>query len=85
MQQCTYQIQDKYGMHARPAGLVVKLAQTFDSSITITCRSRSCSLKRLIPVMALGIHQGETVTVTADGPDEEACIQAVAQFLAENV
>ena len=85
MQQCTYLIQDKYGMHARPAGMLVSLAQTFDANITVTCRKRNCSLKRLMPVMALGIHQGDTITVTAEGPDEAACIQALAQFLTENV
>ena len=62
MKQFQYTIKDELGVHARPAGLLVKLAKQYTSAITI-----------------------ETITVTAEGEDEAAAIEAVEKFLTENV
>ena len=71
MKQFQYTIKDELGVHARPAGLLVKLAKQYTSAITIE--------------MGMGIRQGETITVTAEGEDEAAAIEAVEKFLTENV
>ena len=70
MKQFQYTIKDELGVHARPAGLLVKLAKQYTSTITIE---------------GMGIRQGETITVTAEGEDEAAAIEAVEKFLTENV
>ncbi len=85
MRQCTYTIQDKYGMHARPAGQLSRLASSFDSTVTLQCGARSCDVKQLMQLMAVGIMQGDTITIQAVGTDEETCIAAVETFLTENV
>lgn len=65
MKQFEYTIQDANGIHARPAGLLVKAAKTLDSAITLeTAAGKSAVATKLMAVMGLGIKQGDTVTVT---------------------
>lgn len=85
MQQCSYTIQDPYGMHARPAGQLFRMAREFECDVTIQCKGQSCSLKELMHLMALGIMQGDTVTVQAEGKNEVECIEKISQFLNANV
>lgn len=83
MKQFQYTIKDELGVHARPAGLLVKLAKQYTSTITIEKNGKTCDMRKLMAVM--GIRQGETITVTAEGEDEAAAIEAVEKFLTENV
>ena len=83
MKQFQYTIKDELGVHARPAGLLVKLAKQYTSAITIEKNGKTCDMRKLMAVM--GIRQGETITVTAEGEDEAAAIEAVEKFLTENV
>lgn len=85
MQQCSYTIQDKYGMHARPAGQLVRLASAYQCAVTVQHEDRSCTLKTPMHLMALGIMQGDNITVQAEGTEESECIAAVRKFLEENV
>ena len=82
MKQFQYTIKDELGVHARPAGLLVKLAKQYTSTIT---NGKTCDMRKLMAVMGMGIRQGETITVTAEGEDEAAAIEAVEKFLTENV
>ncbi len=85
MKQFQYTIKDELGVHARPAGLLVKLAKQYTSAITIEKNGKTCDMRKLMAVMGMGIRKGETVTVTAEGEDEAAAIEAVEKFLTENV
>ena len=67
-----YTIKDELGIHARPAGLLVKEAKKFESECTITKDGKTKKLTQLMMLMSLGVKQGDTVTVTAEGADEEA-------------
>ena len=82
MKQFQYTIKDELGVHARPAGLLVK---QYTSAITIDKNGKTCDMRKLMAVMGMGIRQGETITVTAEGEDEAAAIEAVEKFLTENV
>ena len=84
MQEFQYTVKDPNGIHSRPAGDLCRLAQTFRSQITIAADGRSCDLKKAMQVMLLNIKQGETVTVTADGPDEEAAAKMLFSHLASH-
>ena len=76
-------VREPMGFHARPAGALVRAAKAYESRITIACGERSAQLTRLMAVMALGIKQGQTVTVTIDGPDEDRALEDLqAQFRA---
>ena len=85
MKQFQYTIKDELGVHARPAGLLVKLAKQYTSAITIEKNGKTCDMRKLMGVMGMGIRQGETITVTAEGEVEAAAIEAVEKFLTENV
>ena len=57
----------------------------YTSAITIEKNGKTCDMRKLMAVMGMGIRQGETITVTAEGEDEAAAIEAVEKFLTENV
>ena len=84
MTQFQYTITDPNGLHARPAGLLVKEAQKFSSTVKLTRGDKSADLKRLFAIMGMGVKCGETVEVTAEGADEAQAIQALEQFFKEN-
>ena len=85
MKQFQYTIKDELGVHARPAGLLVKLAKQYTSTITLEKNGKTCDLRKLMALMGMGVKQGETVTVKVEGEDEEAAAAAIQQFLTENV
>ena len=85
MREFTYQIKDQEGIHARPAGQLVKLAKGFASDVTISRGERSVSAKKLFALMGMGIKQDEVVTVTVSGADEEAALTALATFFREQL
>ena len=82
-----YTIKDELGIHARPAGLLVKEAKKFESECTITKDGKTKKLTQLMMLMSLGVKQGDTVTetVTAEGADEEAAAAALKEFFENNL
>ncbi len=85
MKQFEYTITDPVGIHARPAGVLAKEVKNYaDSVITIVKGEKSAKASALMKVMGLGVKQGDTVTVTVEGGDEEAVCAAVQKFFQEN-
>ena len=86
MKKFIYTVQDANGVHARPAGLLVKVAKALDSTITLeNAAGKSAVATKLMAVMGLGIKQGDTVTVTVEGGDEETTAAAMEKFFSENL
>lgn len=85
MKEFQYVIQDPVGLHARPAGLLVKQAAGFQSKVTIESGGKSADARKLIMLMSLGIKQGMEVTCRVDGEDEEAATEALQKFFQENL
>ncbi len=86
MKEFTYIITDPVGIHARPAGLLVKAAKALDSTVTIAqADGKSAQATKLMALMGLGIKQGDTVTVTIEGGNEETNCAAMAKFFADNL
>ena len=80
MKQFDYTINDPLGIHARHAGLLAKEAKKFTSVCTITRDGQTKKLTQLMMLMSMGIRQGDTVTIQAEGPDEDAAIEALKAF-----
>ena len=80
-----YVITDKGGIHARPAGALVKEAAAFPCSITIAKDGKAADAKRIFGVMGLGVKCGEEITVCTDGENEEAASAAIEAFLKANL
>lgn len=85
MKEFNYTITDEIGIHARPAGMLAKKAKAFESSVTIAKGGKEAALTKLMAVMALGVKHGDTVTVKAEGADEEAAIAEIKKFFEENL
>ena len=78
-------ITDKEGIHARPAGALVKAAASFPCSVTIAKDGKAVDAKRIFGVMGLGVKCGEEITVCTDGENEEAASAAIEEFLKANL
>lgn len=87
MKQFTYTIKDELGIHARPAGLLVNVAKQFKPTALTIAKGDGApvDLTKTMKLMSLGVKHGETVTITADGEQEEAAIAAVEKFMNENL
>lgn len=85
MKEFQYVIQDPVGLHARPAGLLVKQAAGFQSKVTIESGGKSADARKLIMLMSLGIKQGMEVTCKVEGEDEDAALEALQKFFQENL
>ena len=84
MKEFEFVVTDPQGIHARPAGLLVKEAKKFESNISVFKGARKGDLKKIFTIMALGEKQGETIKVQVEGADEEQAASAVEAFLKEN-
>ena len=85
MEKTEYIIKDENGIHARPAGLLVKLAGGFTSDIKLIKGEKNADLKRLFSVMGLGIKKGDEISVVAEGTDEKMAVETIKQFLETNL
>ncbi|MBR2847151.1 MAG: HPr family phosphocarrier protein [Clostridia bacterium] len=83
MKQFEYVIQDELGVHARPAGLLVRKAKEFESETVITKGDKSANAKKLIALMGLAIKQGDRITVKISGEDEDKAAAEMEQYLLE--
>lgn len=80
-----YVIKDEQGIHARPAGDLVKAAKGFASEIKIEKAGKAADAKKIFGIMGLGAKQGDTVTFSFDGEDEEQACTAISQFMEANL
>ena len=82
MKTVNYTITDAVGIHARPAGKLVKLAKGFESKITLEKEGgKSADLTKLMAVMGLGVKCGDNIIVSFDGADEDAAFDAVTELI----
>ncbi len=80
-----YTITDSIGIHARPAGKLVKLAASFNSSIKVENNGKIADARKLFTLITLGVKQNHEVLVTVEGDDESDAIDAIKQFFTENL
>ncbi len=85
MKKWEYVIQDEIGIHARPAGELVKEAKKYNSRITISKDGKSVEATKLMAVMGLGVKCGQTVEVTVEGEDEETALKGIRDFFEKNL
>ena len=85
MKEFNYVIQDEQGIHARPAGILVKASNEFQSDIQVDKDGKKGDLKRIFGVMGLGIKKGDNVQVIIEGPDEEAAAQKIETLFREQL
>lgn len=85
MKKFTHTVQDQLGIHARPAGQLVKKATQFSSDITLSFGSKKGDAKSIMSVMMLGVKMGDDIVVQIEGSDEEDAEQELRMYLKENL
>lgn len=80
-----YVIKDQVGVHARPAALLVKEAQKYESSIRLIKGEKSAAATKLMAVMGLGIKCGDTIEIQVEGADEEKACREMKEFFENNL
>ena len=85
MKEFKYVITDPQGIHARPAGELVKAVKPFACGIKIVKDAKEGDCKKIFGIMGLGVKKGDEVTVRFDGEDEDAAYEAISKFMQENL
>lgn len=86
MKSFEYTITDPMGIHARPAGMLAKAAKAFpDTEITVSTEKASAKATQMIRLMSLGVQAGDRVTVSVQGGDEDAALNAVSQLFHQHL
>ncbi len=76
-----YVIADPVGIHARPAGILVKEIKNYTgTTVTVTKGDKSVNALKLMALMGLGIKQGDTVTITVEGENENEVAAKIEEF-----
>lgn len=85
MKTFTYIITDEIGIHARPAGLLVKDAKKYTSKIVLSANGKSAEATKLMAVMGLGVKNGQEVEIAIEGGDEEFAFEGMKLFMEQNL
>ncbi len=90
MKESTVMVNNKVGLHARPASLFVQAAAKYTSNIQVSCQDpdtkelRKANAKSILGVLTLGVFQGMDITIHADGEDEEQAVQVLVELVVNN-
>ena len=84
MRSFDYVITNPVGIHARPAGDLVKFAKSFDSDISVTNHKngKTADAKKLFSVLSIAAMCQDTVTVTVEGSDEDTAFEQLMEHFA---
>lgn len=85
MREFTYTITDPVGIHARPAGLLVRQVKAYESKITVGFDGKEVDALKLMALMGLCVKKGDTVTVKVDGADEEKAAAELETWMQANL
>lgn len=85
MKQFEYVIKDEVGIHARPAGTLVKEAKKYESRIVLLANGKTAEATKLMAVMALGVKNGQKVEVEITGADEDSAYESIKAFFENNL
>ena len=74
-------INNEVGLHARPATFFIQKANTYKCSIWVEKEERRVNAKSLLGILSMGVTEGTTITLIADGPDEAAALKGLADMI----
>ena len=74
-------VQNKVGLHARHATFFIQKANEYKSSIWVEREDRRVNAKSLLGVLSLGIVGGTSISIIADGADEEAAVEGLVKLV----
>lgn len=74
-------IQLENGLEARPIAMLVQVASRYESSIYIETGEKKVNAKSIMGMMTLILSAGDTITVSADGKDEDEALEGIDEYL----
>lgn len=77
-------VQNQVGLHARPATFFIQKANEYKSSIWIERDERKANAKSLLGVLSLGVTKGVSITISADGSDEEEAVNSLVEMISSD-
>ncbi len=81
MTEATTTIENKTGIHARPASLFVQTASKFKSKVNIKAKGKTVDAKSILMIMSMGLVKGTEITISADGPDEADAVKTLKDLV----
>ncbi len=78
-------VSNEVGLHARPATFFIQKANEYKSSIWVEKETHRINAKSLLGVLSLGIIKGTTITIVADGVDEQMAVDALIDLIENNL
>lgn len=81
MTEATMVIENKTGIHARPASLFVQTATKFKSKVQVKAKGKTVDAKSILMIMSMGLVKGTEITICADGPDEADAVKALQELV----
>lgn len=85
MKEFMFEVKDALGLHARPVAALAKKSMGFDSVICLAANGRKADGRNLMELMGLGVQQGDIITLTIEGADEEAAAGELQSYLEEHL
>ncbi|MCI9378017.1 MAG: HPr family phosphocarrier protein [Eubacterium sp.] len=85
MKSFNYVVTDEVGIHARPAGILVKEAKKYQSKVVIVKDGKSAEAKKLMALMGLGVKCGDPIEVQITGEDEDKACEELKEFFEKNL
>lgn len=77
-------LQNRYGLHARPAALFVQTCNRFASEVMVSCNGLEVSGKTILSIMTLGASAGTEIVLNIEGHDAEQAAQAIKDLISNN-
>lgn len=74
-------VENETGLHSRPADVFVRTAKLFESDITVSKGEKTANAKTIIKVILLNVSQGDSIKISADGPDEEKALEELKSLI----
>ena len=74
-------IQNKTGIHARPASIFVQTASKFKSKIQVKAKGRAVDAKSILMLMSMGLVKGTDIVICAEGPDEQDAVKTLVDLV----
>lgn len=90
MKESKIMVNNKVGLHARPASLFVQEAAKFSSDIRVSCQDpdtgeqREANAKSILGILTLGVFQGMEIHIQAEGDDEAVAVEALENLVKNN-
>ena len=81
MTEATTTIENKTGIHARPASVFVQTATKFKSKVQLKAKGKTVDAKSILMIMSMGLTKGTEITLSADGPDEADAVATLKKLV----